>query len=263
VKPLLFFLLCLVSYAGFAQQTPPTPLQDVRVDQRLGEQVPLDLTFQDEAGKTVRLGDLFQGRPVVLALVYYQCTMLCPMVLHGMERSFRGLSLDIGKDYNVITVSFDPSDTPAESLAQKRTYLKDYDRAGSERGWHFLTGDEANIRKLADAVGFHYNYDPQTKQYGHAAALMVLTPQGKLSRYFYGIDYAGRDLRFALVEASSGKIGTVVDQVLLYCFHYDPIRGKYGVVITRVIRLAGAVTIVVLGGFISLMLWREKRRKAT
>jgi protein SCO1 len=253
----------LLLAAVMAVQQPPAALQDVRVDQRLGEQVPLDLTFHDEAGNTIKLGDLFQGRPVVLALVYYQCTMLCPMVLNGMERSFQGLSLNIGKDYDVIAVSFDPRDTPAQSVAQKQTYLKEYNRAGAERGWHFLTGDEANIRKLADAVGFHYTYDPATKQYGHAAALMVLTPQGKLARYFYGIDYAGRDLRLALVDASAGKVGTFVDQVLLYCFHYDPIRGKYGLVITRVIRLAGAATVLALAGFIGLMLWREKRWKAT
>jgi protein SCO1/2 len=229
---------CLVASPAWAQPNPPSALRDVGVDQRLGEPVPLDLTFHDETGQPVRLGDL----------------------LAGMERCLRGLSLDIGRDYDVIIVSFDPRDTPAGSRAEKQAFLKDYRRAEAERGCHFLTGEEASIRKLADAVGFRYTYDPQTKQYGHAAAIMVLTPQGRLARYFYGIEYPAGDVRLALVEASGGKIGTVVDQVLLYCFHYDPVRGKYGLVITRVIQLAGVGTVAGLAGLIGWMLWREKRR---
>jgi protein SCO1 len=259
---LLICIFCFLSSVARTQPNSPSALKDIGVDQRLGEQVPLNLTFYDEAGKTVKLADLMEDRPAVLALVYYQCTMLCPMVMNGMERCLQGLSLDIGRDYDVIIVSFDPHDTPAEATAQKQTYLKDYRRAGAAEGCHFLTGDETNIRKLAETVGFRYTYDPQTKQYAHAAAIMVLTPAGKLAQYFYGIEYPARDVRLALVQASNGKIGTLVDQILLYCCHYDPIRGKYGFVITRVIRLAGTATVVVLGGFVGLMLWREKRRKS-
>jgi len=250
-------LASLLLAAVMAAQQPPTVLQGIGIDQRLGEQVPMNLVFRDEAGKPVRFGDLVGGKPTVLSLVYYRCPMLCTLVLNGMVRSFRTLTFSAGREFNVISVSFDPRETPALAAAKKQTMMQEYRRDGD---WHFLTGDEASIRQLADAVGFRYAYDPQTKQFAHAAGIMVLTPQGKVSRYFYGVEYSARDLRLALIEASSGKIGSVVDQILLYCFHYDPVSGKYGLLITRVVRIAGVLTVLVLGGVIALLLRREKQR---
>lgn len=249
-------MMALLLAAIIAAQQTPAALQNIGIDQRLGEQVPMDLVFRDEAGKPVNLGDLVAGKPTVLSLVYYRCPMLCTLVLNGMVRTFRPLTFEAGKEFNVISVSFDPSETPALATAKKQTMMQEYGRGGD---WHFLTGDEASIRQLADAVGFRYAFDPQTKQFAHAAGIMVLTPQGKLSQYFYGVEYSARDLRLALVEASSGKIGSVVDQFLLYCFHYDPVSGKYGLLITRVVRIAGVLTVLALGGFIAVMLRREKR----
>ncbi|HTS17394.1 MAG TPA: SCO family protein [Verrucomicrobiae bacterium] len=250
-------LATLLIAAIVGAQQPPAVLQSVGIDQRLGEQVPMDLVFRDETGKAVEFGDLVAGKPTVLSLVYYRCPMLCGLVLNGMVRSFRVLSFEPGKDFNVISVSFDPGETPALASAKKLTMLDEYRRPGD---WHFLTGDEASIRRLADAVGFRYIYDPESKQFAHAAGIMVLTPQGKVSRYFYGVEYSARDLRLALVEASSEKIGSVVDEILLYCFHYDPATGRYSLLITRVVQIAGVVTVVALAGFVSLMLRRENRQ---
>ena len=239
----------------------PKVLKDVGIDQRLNEQIPLDAVFKDEQGRDVRLGELFKGKPVVLSLVYYQCPMLCNQVLNGMMGSFRQVAFNIGEQYDVITVSFDPRETPDLAAAKKSTYVKAYNRPGAEASWHFLTGDEANIKRLTEAVGFHYLWDDQTKQFAHASGIMVLTPEGKLARYFYGIDYSPRDLRLGLVEASQNKIGTPVDALMLYCYHYDPATGKYGAIVMNIVKVAGGVTVFLMAGMI-LMLVKLGRRPA-
>ena len=225
----------------------PTALRDVRIEQKLDQQLPLDLVFRDESGQQVQLGQYFGKKPVVLALVYYGCPMLCTQVLNGMVTSFRVLPFAIGKEFDVVTVSFDPRETSALAREKKKLYL-DYlpatMRANANNGWHFLTGDPVNIEKLTAAVGFHYRYDEATKQFAHASGIMVTTPQGKLSRYLYGIDYAPRDLRLGLIESSANKIGSPVDQLLLYCYHYDPSTGKYGARVMMVMRIAGIITVL-------------------
>lgn len=241
------------------QNEKPSLLRNVGIDQKLNQQLPLELTFRDETGKTVQLGEYFGDKPVILALVYYECPMLCTQELNGLLRSLQNIPLDVGKQFNVVTVSFNPNETPGLAANKKKVYVGIYGRPGASEGWHFLTGDEASIQKLTVAVGYHYAFDPVSDQYAHATAIMVLTPQGKLSRYFYGIDYPSRDLRLSLVEASNNKIGSPVDQVLLYCYHYDPATGKYGLIIANVLRLAGTVTILALGGFL-LILFRHERK---
>jgi protein SCO1/2 len=253
----LFFAL-----AGSAGSQPPTAVLDrIGIDQRLGAELPLELGFRDESGRAIRLGDLVKDKPVVLSLVYYECPMLCTEVLNGLLRSLRALSFDVGREFEVITVSFDPAETPELARAKKKEYLARYDRPGAASGWHFLTGEEESIRTLTRAVGFRYLYLPERDEFAHASGVMVLTPSGKVSRYFYGIDYATRDLRLGLVEASSHRIGSAVDQILLYCFHYDPTTGKYGVVILNVLRLAGLATVAALGSFIWVSHRRERRAR--
>jgi len=227
----------------------------------LGSEVPLDLQFRDETGKMVRLGDFFGQKPVVLSLVYYECPMLCTLVLNGMLTSFKVLKFDVGKEFEVVTVSISPTETPELAAAKKKHYLERYNRPTGEKGWHFLTGTEDQIARLAESVGFGFTYDPKTEQYAHASAIMVLTPKGQVARYYYGIEYPPRDLRLGLVEASANKIGSPVDQLLLYCFHYDPLTGKYGMIVRNVLRLLGAATVLLLGGFIALMLVRDRARK--
>ncbi len=234
----------------------PGVLRNVGFDQRLGEQVPLDLVFQDEAGKEVRLADLMQGKPAVLSLVYYECPMLCTMVLNGLTSCMEMVKFDVGKEFDVITVSFDPRDTPQIAAKKKAGYLARYRREGAAAGWHFLTGSEASIQTLAKACGFRYQWDEKAKQFAHASGIMVLTPDGHLSRYFYGVEYPPKDLRLGLVEAADGKIGNVVDQVLLYCFHYDPATGKYGATVIAILRLAAVLT---LGGLAALVLVLRRR----
>jgi protein SCO1 len=225
----------------------PELLKDVGIDQKLNDSVPLDLAFRDEAGETVKLGQFFGDKPVVLSLVYYNCPMLCTQVLNGMERSLKDVPMDIGKQFSVVTVSIDPTERPALASAKRALYTGLYGRPGATQGWHFLTGDEPQIKQLANAVGFRYVYDPASKQFAHASAIMILTPQGKISRYLYGIQYATRDLRLGLVEASEGKIGTPVDQILLFCYHYDAATGKYSLLISRVLKAAGIFTVLVIG----------------
>jgi protein SCO1/2 len=222
--------------------------------------VPLDAVFKDEQGRDVRLGQFFKGKPVVISLVYYACPMLCNQVLNGMLGSFRQVSFNIGEDFEVVTVSFDPKETPALAAKKKETYIKAYNRASGDAGWHFLTGDDANIKRLTEAVGFRYLWDEQTKQFAHASGIMIATPDGKLARYFYGIDYPSRDLRLALVEASANKIGTPVDALMLYCYHYDPATGKYGAVVMNIVRVAGVVTLVLIFGLL-VFLRRVARRR--
>ena len=231
----------------------PKALKNVGIDQKLNETIPLDAVFRDEQGREVSLGTFFKGKPVVLSLVYYSCPMLCTQVLNGMMGSLRRVSFNIGEQFEVVTVSFDPKETPQLAAAKKVTYVKGYNRAGAEAGWHFLTGDEANIKLLTESVGFRYAWDEQTKQFAHASGIMVLTPEGKIARYFYGIEYAPNDLRLGLVEASQNKIGTPVDALMLYCYHYDPATGKYGAVVMNIVKLAGVVTLVLIVGMLLVL----------
>ncbi len=233
----------------------PELLKEVGVDQKLNAEIPLSLTFRDEHGNPVELAQFFGTKPVILTLVYYNCPMLCTQVLNGLDRSLQEIPMEIGKDFNVVTVSIDPTDRPAIAEAKQAMYAGMYRRPGAQYGWHFLTGEEPQIKKLADAVGFRYAYDPDSKQYAHASAIMLLTPDGKISRYFYGVSYPQRDLRLGLEEASQGKIGSPVDEILLFCYHYDPHTGKYGLVISRVIQL-GAVLTVLIGGIFLIFLFR-------
>lgn len=237
---------------------PSRLLQKVGINQKMGAQIPLDLPFVDESGQDVTLRQYF-GKPVILALVYYQCPSLCNMVLNGVLRSIKQLDLTAGNDYAVIAVSFDPRETPEMAAAKKQTYIRDYKRQGAEQGWHFLTGPATSSKALADSAGFRYVYDALTNQYAHSSAIMILTPAGRIDRYFYGIDYPARDVRLGLVEASNERIGTPTDQVLLYCFHYDPTTGKYALVVMNVLRLAGLMTVVVLGTFMIVMFRRDFR----
>jgi protein SCO1/2 len=225
----------------------PTALRDVRIEQKLDQQLPLDLTFRDESGQEVKLGKYFGQKPVVLALVFYDCPRLCNQMLNGMVTSFRVLPFEMGKDYDVVTISFDPRETPQLAAAKKKVYvdyLTEKMRAPATDGWHFLTGDSENIKQITDAVGFRYHYDEATQQFAHASGIMIATPQGKLSRYFYGIDYPARDLRLGLIESSANKIGSPADQLLLYCYHYDPATGKYGATVMTIVRIGGVLMIL-------------------
>lgn len=236
----------------------PEVLKQVGLDQKLDSQVPLDLTFRDEHGATVTLRQLMQNKPAVLTLVYYQCPMLCTEVLNATLNTLKAVPLDIGKDFSVITVSIDPSEKPILADAKHIMYAGLYGRPGAVNGWHFLTGDEPQIQQLAASVGYRFVYDKDSSQFAHASGIMVLTPEGRISRYFYGISYPPRDMRLALVEASEGRIGSPVDAILLYCFHYDPQTGKYGLVIMNVVRIAGAFTVLLIALMLLIFLRREK-----
>ena len=251
-------LVCVVALAQ--ENTIPESLRGVGIDQKLNQQLPLDAVFSDETGAKKPLRDYFNGRPVVLSFVYYECPMLCTMELNGLLRAARVIPLDIGRNYDVLTVSFDPKETPEIARAKKAEYVQRYKRPTGEQGWHFLTGDEANIRKLTEAAGFRYRFDANSGQWAHASAVMVVTPEGRLARYFYGVEYSARDLRLGLVEASAGKIGSRVEQILLYCFHYDPKTGKYSLAVMRIVRLAGVATLLALFTFWFVM-YRQSRRK--
>jgi protein SCO1/2 len=233
----------------------PDLLKEVSIDQKLDESIPLNLKFRDEHGAPVELAQYFVGKPVILTLVYYNCPMLCTQVLNGLQRSLKQIPMSIGKDFNVLTVSIDPTESSRLAEAKQALYTGFYGRPGGAQGWHFLTGEDGQIKQLADAVGFHYAYDPDSKQYAHASVIMLLTPEGKLSRYFYGVTYPERDLRLGLTEASEGKISSPVDQILLFCYHYDPHTGKYGLLISRLIQLTGILT-VLIGGICLAVLFR-------
>jgi protein SCO1/2 len=239
---------------------PPQILSNIGIDQNLKQQVPLDVPFKDENGRDVKLSDYFGSKPVILSLVYYECPMLCTETLNGMVTAFKLLKFDVGQEFNVVTISFDARETPALATEKKKNYLRQYGRPGAEQGWHFLTGPQSSIDAVTKSVGFHYAWDQSTQQFAHATALMLLTPDGKIAQYYYGVEFSPRDMRFGIIEASQGKTGTVVDQVLLYCFHYDPRSGKYGAIITRVVQLAGGVTVLLLGGFMFLMFRLEPKR---
>jgi len=232
----------------------PPGLQNVGIEQHLDEQIPADLSFRDETGKPVHLGDYFGKKPMILNLVYYNCPMLCGEVLSGLEGALRVLKFDVGKEFDVLTVSFDPRETPDMATRKKAEFLKRYGRAGAAEGWHFLTGPQESIDALTKAAGFQYQYDPKTGQFAHATAIMILTPEGKIAQYYYGVDYAPKDLRLGLIQASQNKIGTLADQVLLYCYHYDPTTGKYGAIISRVLKLAGIVTLLGLGILMTVLI---------
>jgi len=220
--------------------------------------VPLDTTFRDETGATVRLGDFFGSKPVVMVFAYYDCPMLCTQVINGLSSALGVMSLNPGRDFEIVTVSFNPRDTPETAAAKKAVYLDRYKRPGAAEGWHFLTGDQPQIDRLTNAAGFRYAWDAGTKQYAHPSGVIVLTPDGRLSKYLFGIEYGPRDLRFGIVEASAGKVGTMADALLLYCYHYDPMTGRYGFVIMRAVRIAGAATVLALGAFIVVMVRRER-----
>ena len=240
----------------------PSILQQVGIDQHLNQALPLDLHFRDESGKDVRLGDYFGKRPVILSLVYYRCPMLCGEVLNGLTSSLNVVNFGLGKDYDVVTVSIDPRETPQVAAQMKAVYLRRYNQHTSEaeQGWHFLTGQQDQIQQLTKAVGFRYVYDPRIDQYAHASGIQIATPDGRLSQYYYGIEYSPKDLRLGLIEASQNHIGTVVDQLILYCYHYDPETGHYGAIVMRVLRLAGIATVLLLGSFIVIMTRRDIRR---
>jgi len=239
----------------------PKALTGVGIDQKLNEQLPLDLVLKNENGESVRLGDYFGKKPVVISLVYYQCPMLCNQILNGMVTAFKVMSFAPGKEFEVVTVSFDPRETPALAAAKKKTYvdyLPEDKRAAAASGWHFLTADEASIARITNAVGFRYHWDDATNQFAHASAIYVATPQGKLARYFYGIEYAPRDLRLGLIEAAENKIGSPVDQLLLYCYHYDPATGKYGAAVMNLMRVGGVITLIALA--VLLLALRRRSR---
>lgn len=241
-----------------SSQTPAV-LEKVSFEQHLDEQLPLDLPFKDESGRDVKLGDYFGKKPMVLTFVYYECPMLCTEVLNGLESALGVLNESIGKEFDVVTVSFDPKETPVLAAGKKKAYLERYKRPEAEQGWHFLTGSQASIDALTQAAGFHFTWDEASHQFAHASGIVVATPQGKLSRYFLGIDYSPRDVKFALIEASYGRIGTLADKLLLYCYHYDPAKGNYGFVAMRAVRIGGAVTILALMGFVFVSLRRDHR----
>lgn len=256
--------LCLITGLSAQEMTSnarPDILDGIGIDQKLNEQVPLDLKFRNEAGQEVTLQDYFGDKPVVLSLVYYECPMLCTMILNGLVRAVKVLDFNIGDEYEIVTVSFDAKETPQMAAAKKKSYIAEYAREGAEDGWHFLTGDQEAISRLTKSVGFNYTYDAERDEYVHASGIMILTPDGKISRYAYGIEYAPRDLKLGIMAASEEKIGSPVDQVLLYCYHYDPTTGKYGVAIMRIIRIVGLLTVLAIVGFIGLSIYREKRSR--
>ena len=252
----------LAATLALAALASPAPAEDLRlkvgIDQKLGERLPLDVTLRDEEGRPVRLGSLLGGRPVVLTFVYFDCPMLCNEVLNSETRMLNGMGLNIGKDFDVWTVSIDPADTPEKASLRKAKSIERYNREGAADGWHFLTGDADSTSKLAQAAGFRYTYDPARKQYTHAAGLMIVTPDGALARYFLGLNYPARDVRFALTEASAGRLGSLADQIMLFCYQYDPSTGRYTLAILNLVRVAGVSTVLGLG---MLILRAERNRR--
>jgi protein SCO1 len=240
-------------------RSPLSPAREIGFDQKPGDMLPLDLPFQDETGATVRLGDYFGRKPVILSLVYYRCPMLCGLSLEGIASSLKTIAFDAGREFEVVTVSFDPRETPAAARGRKERSIDLYGRPAAAAGWHFLTGDEASIRRLTSAVGFRYAWDADLKQYAHPTGIVVLTPQGRIARYFFGVEYAARDLRLGLVEAAAGRLGSVADRLLLLCYQYDPRSGRYSAEALGAVRAAGALTVLGLGAFIVTMVRREKR----
>jgi protein SCO1/2 len=248
---------------GAVADARPAALRDVAFDQRLGETLPLDAALVDESGRAVRLGDYFGRRPVVLSLAYYGCPMLCTLSLNGLASAMKTLSFDAGREFEVVTVSFEPKETPEQAASAKKTYLERYGRPEAAAGWHFLTGDAAAVAAVTRAVGFRYAWDEETRQYAHPTGVVVATPEGRIARYLYGVEYAPKDLRFALVEASAGRVGTPVDQLLLYCYEYDPVRGRYGAAIMRTVRFMGILTVLGLVALIAVLRRGERTAAAS
>lgn len=241
-----------------ANNTKIDLLNQVGIDAQMGKQIPLDLRFKDESGKTVVLRDYFNsGRPVLIAPVYYSCTMLCNQALNGMMSSLNVLKFSAGSEFDVLAVSFDPRETPDLAMEKRQMYMDRYKRAGAEKGIHFLVGDDANIKPLMKAIGFKYAWDERSSQYAHASTLILITPEGKIAQYYYGIEYSPKDMRLGIIEASQEKIGSVMDQVILYCFHYDPSTGRYGATAMSAMRISGVITVILLCGFIFISLRRE------
>lgn len=254
----IFLLLGTLPVAGdlVDPRDMPGPLKEVGFDQKLGDRLPLDVPFIDEQGRELVLGDIFGQRPVILVFVYYDCPMICPMILNGVAKSLGVLEFNVDDEFDVVAISIDPAETPEMARDAKRAAVKRYGRGETAAGWHFLTGSEDSIRRVTDAAGFHYAYVPENGEWAHASGLVIATPDGTLAKYLYGMDFAPKHVRLALVEASENRIGTVVDQILLYCFRYDPALGKYTAVVTRILRLAGIAFCLALG----LFLWINLRR---
>jgi protein SCO1 len=246
--------------AGMPASSQPQILREVGYDQRLGESVPMDIVLRDETGAAVSLRDAIAGKPTVLSLVYYECPMLCTLTLNGLVGALSALPFEPGREFSLLTVSFDDRERPEQAAARKRAYLARYKHPSAEKSWRFLTGDRESLRRLTDAVGFRYAWDDRTKQFAHPAGVLVLTGDGRIARYLYGVEYAPKDLRLGLVEAGQGRIGSPVDRLLLYCYQYDPAQGRYGAVVLRIVRVAGLVTMIGLGGFVMVMLRRERRQ---
>jgi protein SCO1/2 len=261
----------LIGAMSASAQVPPPPtemadqpavLKNITIEQKLNAQVPPDLSFKDEAGRDVKLGDYFGKRPMILVLVYFKCPQLCTVVLTDLLHSLNGLTgISVGEQFDVLTVSFDPREGPDLAAAKKKAYLKEYGRRGASDGWHFLTGKQDSIAKLADAVGFRYQWSQEYQQFMHASGLMILTPQGKISQYFYGIDFAPNDLRTALTRAGNDQIGVPSDVILFYCLHYDPRTGKYGIIVDRALKVGGGLTVLSIGSFLAVMLISDSRRQ--
>lgn len=242
----------------------PEPLKTIGIEQKLGAQMPLDVEFKDENGNAVKLGSYFNtGRPVIIAFVYYECPMLCNQVLNGLSGSLKGITFDAGKDFDVVAISFDARENDKADLAKnkKAAYVERYGRAGAEKGWHFLTGTQESIDQATAAAGFSFKWDEKSAQFAHAAGVMIATPEGKLSRYLYGIDYSPKDIKFGIMESNEGKVGSAAEQLLLYCYHYDPSTGKYGLAILRVMRVGGVLTLALMG-LMGFVFWRRNKRKA-
>lgn len=263
-KTALFSGLCLLAFSGASEAQQfgrPTALRGVGIDQNLNGQLPLNLTFKDESGQDVRLGSYFRQKPVILTLVYYECPMLCNLELNGLISTLKKISLVPGRDYELVAVSFEPKETPTLAAAKKAGYVEKFGNPAAAAGFHFLTGKDPEIHQLAKAVGFHYNWDKVTNQWAHASGIMIATPEGLLSRYFYGVTFQQRDLRLGLVEASNNKIGSPTDQILLLCFHYDPTTGKYGLVIMNVLRAVGSAFVILMAFLIYFLIRRQKKKQ--
>jgi protein SCO1/2 len=259
---LITLIALLVPVIAAAQtNSQPAILQNVGFDQKLGDYVPLDAPLYDEAGREVHLRDYFHGRPVVLTLVYYQCPMLCNLTLNGMSRTFNGMNDTAGKDFDVVTISFDPRETPQMAAEKKLNYLRSYRRPSAEDGWHFCTAPQDSIHRIADAVGFRYAWDEKAQLFAHASGIMVLTPQGKISRYFFGVEFEPQPLEQAIAAAATEATGSKAEQILYYCFLFDPTTGRYGLIISRALKLGGVVTLLALASFISINFILEKRRR--
>ena len=255
-------VLALAACPAFAERIEPnSPAREVGFDQKLGDQFPLDLEFKDETGATVRLGQYFGKKAVLVQFVYFNCPMICSMALEGLAKTMKALALDPGRDFEIVTISFDPRDTPEVAAKRKEATIEAFGRADAAPAWHFLTGTQDAIRKVTSATGFRYTWDEEQQQFAHATGIVIVTPEGKIARYFFGVEYKPRDIRFGLVEGSGGKIGTLADQLLLLCYHYNPTTGKYGAIAMSSIRAGGLVTVLLLGVFIALMFRRERKRE--